>query len=182
MRTSSKAAIARSITATRAALAGAAAIGVLIAVPAHASSTANTTFTVTATVLPSCLISATDLAFGNYSGAEVDTNTTLSVVCNSLIAIGSTNIGIDPGTASGATVSTRKMTGNLGLSTLSYSLFRDAGRTQNWGNTIGTDTLTSLVITALGLPASLTVYGKLPANQFVAPGNYSDVVTVTLTY
>jgi spore coat protein U-like protein len=163
------------------ALATAAAIGALVAVPAHASSTANTTFNVTATVLPSCLISASDLAFGNYSGPEIDTSTTLSVTCNTLITVGGASIGIDPGTSSGATVSTRKMTGAL-LSTLNYSLYRDSGRTQNWGNTVGTDTFSGLVITALGLPASVTVYGKLPANQFVAPGNYSDVVTVTLTY
>ena len=45
------------------------------------------------------------------------------------------NIGLNAGTATGATVTTRKMTGPASA-TLNYKLFRDSARTQNWGNTV----------------------------------------------
>jgi spore coat protein U-like protein len=36
--------------------------------------------------------------------------------------------------------------------------------------------------TGSGTAQTLTVYGQVPAGQFVTPGNYADTITVTLTY
>jgi spore coat protein U-like protein len=64
-------------------------------------------------------------------------------------------------------------------SLLHYHLYSDSGHTVNWGNTVGTDTVS---MTGSGVAQTLTVYGQVPAGQFVTPGSYSDTITVTLTY
>jgi spore coat protein U-like protein len=72
----------------------------------------------------------------------------------------------------------RSMTGPV-AALLHYSLFSNAGRTTNWGNTVGTDTLAG---TGSGAAQLLTVYGQIPAAQFPRPGSYADTITATITY
>ncbi len=62
---------------------------------------------------------------------------------------------------------------------LAYSLLQDSARTVNWGNTVGMDTLAG---TGNGAAQALTVYGRVPASQFVAPGSYADTITATVTF
>ncbi len=139
------------------------------------ASTATTTFGVSATVQSTCLISATSLAFGTYTGTAVNSTSTVSVTCTNTTTY---NVGLNAGLASGATVTTRKMTGPL-LSMLAYSLYSDSARSVNWGQTVGIDTVSG---TGNGSAQSLTVYGLLPATQYVNPGNYTDTITATVTY
>jgi spore coat protein U-like protein len=156
---------------------GVASASVLIA-PAAQAATTTTTFPVTATVLKACVVSANPLPFGNYdptATTPVDATTTLSVLCT----VGTSfTVGLNAGTASGATVTTRRMTN--GANTLGYALYQEAARTNNWGNTPGTDT--PLATTAPILPTTLTVYGRLPASQNVPAGSYTDTITVTVNY
>ncbi|MHB1494793.1 MAG: Csu type fimbrial protein [Acidithiobacillus sp.] len=139
------------------------------------AATAATTFSVTATMMPNCTISATNLAFGSYTGALVDATSTISVTCTNTTGY---NVGLNAGTSSGATVTTRKMTGPAGA-TLAYALYQDSAHTINWGNTVGTDTVSG---TGNGSAQTLTVYGQVPAGQFVTPGAYTDTITATITY
>ena len=62
---------------------------------------------------------------------------------------------------------------------LNYFLYSDSARTVNWGNTVGTDTIH---LTAGAAPIVSTVYGRVPAGQFVAPDAYLDTINVTVTY
>ncbi|WP_395390966.1 spore coat U domain-containing protein [Novosphingobium sp. BL-8A] len=146
----------------------------------HAAQAATTTTTmaVTATVQPSCTVSATALAFGNYnplSATPLDGTSTITVNCTT----GSTyTVGLNAGATSGATVTTRQML--LSSNALNYTLYRDSGRTNNWGNTPGTDT--PALATATTSPASITVYGRIPALQNVPAGSYADTVTVSVNY
>jgi spore coat protein U-like protein len=142
--------------------------------PAMAA-TATTTFAVTATVQATCLVSATPMAFGTYTGAVANSTSAVSVTCSNTTPY---NVGLSAGTATGATVTTRKMTGP-GSALLSYSLFSNAGMTTNWGNTVGTDTVTG---TGNGTAQSLNVYGQVAAGQYLAPGAYTDTITATVTY
>jgi spore coat protein U-like protein len=137
--------------------------------------TVTTTFTVTATVVANCVISANALNFGAYSGLQINAASALTVTCTNTTVF---NIGLNAGTATGATVTTRKMTGPASA-TLRYSLFRDSSRTQNWGNTVGTDTLPS---TGTGTAQMFNVFGEIPAGQYVAPGAYADTIIATVTY
>src|SRR5690242_18353199 len=142
------------------------------------AATTTTTFPVTATVLKACAVNANPLAFGTYdptAAAALDATTTLSVLCT----VGTSfTVGLNAGTSTGATVTARKMTS--GANTLAYALFQEAARTNNWGNTPGTDTPPA--VTAPVLPSTLTVYGRVPAAQNVPAGAYTDTVTVTVNY
>ena len=153
-----------------AALAAAVAAG-----PAYAS-TASTTFQVTATVASNCGISASNLSFGTYTpDTALNGTTTLSLTCTSGLAY---NVGLDKG-LNGADVSHRSM--NQGTNLLNYALYSDSGRTTNWGNTVGTDTVAG---TGTGSAQSMTVYGRIPAVQpvYVPAGSYSDTITATVTF
>jgi spore coat protein U-like protein len=60
-----------------------------------------------------------------------------------------------------------------------YGLYRDAARSQAFGNTIGTNTAAG---TGTGLSQTLTVYGRVAPQATPAPGTYADTITATLTY
>ena len=133
-------------------------------------------FTVTAAVGASCSLSATDLAFGSYSGSLIDATSTILVDCTNATPY---NVGLDAGIAPGATVTNRGMTGP-GPTLLNYRLLSDPARTINWGNTVGIDTVAG---TGTGTAQFLNVYGQLPASQpTLQPGTYSDVITATITF
>jgi spore coat protein U-like protein len=156
----------------------AAALGLLVlgvATQFAVAATVTTTFGVTATVQATCLVSATPLAFGTYTGAVANSTSAVSVTCTNTTPY---NLGLSAGLATGATVTTRQMTGPASA-VLGYSLFSDAARTVNWGQTVGTDTVTG---TGNGSAQAITVYGQATAGQFVAPGAYTDTITATVTY
>lgn len=143
------------------------------------AATATSTFGVTATVLAKCKITAGDLAFGNYdptSASPLDATSTITVRCNKNKAY---DIGLNAGTFSGATVTTRKMTG-ADAAGLAYALTQDSGHATNWGQTVGTDT--KYVNSATGADETHTVYGRIASGQFVTDGAYSDTITATITY
>jgi spore coat protein U-like protein len=62
---------------------------------------------------------------------------------------------------------------------LSYGLYSNSGYTTNWGQTIGTDTIAG---TGNASAQAITVYGQVSSGQYVAPGAYTDTITVTVTY
>jgi len=140
------------------------------------AATTTTTFNVSLTITASCTVSATALSFGSSGviAASIDNTSTVTVTCTNTTPY---NVGLDAGTATGATVTTRKMTS--GGATVSYALYQNVGRTTNWGNTVGTDTVAG---TGSGSAQAVTVYGRVPAQSTPAPGAYSDTITVTVTY
>lgn len=148
----------------------------LTALPAMAQSS-SATFGVTATVLPSCtMVGGTTLAFGVVSpGVQADGSVAITATCT----VGTPyTLALDAGTGSGATVADRRMTS--GADTLNYLLYRDAGRTQLWGD--GTGGTTTQGGTGTGLPQTITVYGRVPSSASASVGVYADLVTVTATY
>jgi spore coat protein U-like protein len=159
----------------RSVLAGIGLLGALALTPPAAAATATATFQVTATVQATCQISATPLAFGVYTGVLANALSTVTVTCTNTTTY---NVGLDAGQATGATVTTRKMAGPSG-GLLAYSLSQNDARTINWGNTVGTDTETGI---GNGTAQALTVFGRVAAGQFVAPGAYADTITATLTF
>jgi spore coat protein U-like protein len=122
-----------------------------------------------------CGITANNLNFGNYTGAQLPATTTLSVGCTGGTSY---NVGLNAGIGSGATVAIRKMTGPAGA-LLSYGMFIDSAHSVNWGNTVGTDTVSGSGNNAI---QNITVYGEIPAGQSVGTGSYTDTIIATLTY
>jgi spore coat protein U-like protein len=132
------------------------------------------TFTV-ATIVATCSISATPLAFGNYTGAQNDKTATLTINCTNTTPY---NVGLSAGTSTGSTESARKMTGAAGVY-LNYKLTSVSPTGANWGNVVPTTTVAG---TGTGIAQGLTVYGRVAAGQYVAPRLYTDTVTATITY
>jgi len=143
------------------------------------AATTTTTFQVTATVNAACSVSATDMVFGVYdpsAAANVNTST-VTVTCTKATAY---DIGLNAGIATGATVTTRQMKHATLADLINYFLYSDSGRTTNWGNTVGVDTVN--VASATGAAENHTVYGRVPTGQYVSAGSYADTITVTVTY
>ncbi len=146
--------------------------------PVQAQTTETTTFNVSATVGASCSVSASDLGFGTYdqlSATNTDATTSLDVTCTSTTTY---EVGLDAGTGTGGTTSVRVMTYDT-TNYLNYAMYQDAGRTTNWGDNAGVDTVSG---TGTGSSQALTVYARIPALQSIAPGAYTDLVTVTVTF
>jgi len=149
-----------------------------LVVPQAAMAQQTTQFQVTLTIQAECrLTSASDLAFGNTGviQAAITSTSSINVQCTNTTPY---NIGLNAGAATGASVTTRRMTSGAGA-TVAYELYRDTGRTQNWGNTVGSDTVAG---TGNGAIQTLTVYGRVPAQNTPAAGSYADTVQVTVTY
>ena len=140
-------------------------------------STRNYSFTVTATVVTTCNVSATTHDFGSRGvlSSNVDATSTLTTTCTSTTPY---NIGLNAGTGSGATVTTRKMTSGGGA-TINYSLYTNSARTTVWGNTVGTNTVPG---TGSGVGQNSTVFGRVPAQTTPAPSTYTDTIVTTITY
>jgi len=135
---------------------------------------ATTHFTLNVTIQPSCTISANPLSFGNYTRAVLNATTTLSVTCTDTTPY---DVGLNAGTATGATVTNRMMTGPSGV-LMQYFLYSNAARSTNWGNSTGS----WVAGTGTGGAQTLTVYGQIPANQKTISGTYTDTITATVNY
>jgi spore coat protein U-like protein len=140
------------------------------------ASTATGSFNVQVAIAATCVVtSATTLDFGTQGvlAANVDQTSTINVTCTNTTPY---NIGLDKG-LNGTSVTTRQM--KAGSALINYSLFSDSGRTVNWGNTVGTDTVAA---TGNGSAQAFTVYGRIPPQTSPAAGTYTDTITVTVTY
>jgi spore coat protein U-like protein len=62
---------------------------------------------------------------------------------------------------------------------VTYELYRDVNRSQRWGSTVGTDTLSG---TGNGNAQSATVYGRVAPQATPSPSAYTDTITVNVTY
>ncbi|HUJ14351.1 MAG TPA: spore coat U domain-containing protein [Thermoanaerobaculia bacterium] len=141
--------------------------------------TQSAPLTVSAEVISNCVIATSNLAFGQYdplsqnATQELDASAQVTVVCTR--NTGATVI-LDAGRSPMG--STRTLSGTS--QHVTYQLYRDAGRTQEWG---GGDT-GSLQFVSEGVhkPQQVTLYGRIPPGQEVASGLYTDVVTATVDF
>jgi spore coat protein U-like protein len=64
-----------------------------------------------------------------------------------------------------------------GGSYITYTLFQDSSRSQEWDNT------TTKSGTGTGADQNFTVYGRIPSGQSISnTGSYGDTVIATITY
>ena len=159
----------------------------LLAVAGSAQAATKTaTFGVSATVAPNCLVSAADLAFGNYLGdpdspVNVDSSSDISIRCSKNAAF---TLALNAGTTSGATLAQRLLAGT-GTETLQYNLFTTAARDIVFGDGSSGSVTKGGTGTGMANVLTTTVFGRLPDNAFnqaAATGAYSDTVTVSITY
>jgi spore coat protein U-like protein len=162
-----------SMAATQWGVAGSYSDTMTVTVTSPTTTTVTTTFAVSAVLPSNCNISATDLAFGGYTGAQTTQTSTVSIVCthDSTFYI-NLNYGLTP------TGTVPNMVDSNSVK-LSYELFQDSGFTTVWGNTVNSNGQGG---TALGHDQDFTVYGEIFAGQNVEPGSYGDTITATITF
>jgi spore coat protein U-like protein len=144
------------------------------ALPSYAAQTI-VPFTVSATVVRGCAISATNLSFGVYAPnapAASNGTSTVTVTCQ-------LDDRFRIGLSEGSNVSgTQRRLANPAAPAdfLSYNLFRDEARTLPWADT----GQTRLEGNGTGAAQSFTVWGQIPGAQNVPVGTYADTVTVVV--
>lgn len=152
-----------------------------LSVAAANAGTATTTMNVTANLVASCSVSATDLAFGNINvlTTNYDAQTNVVVTCTPSTAY---TIGMGPGANYNATSGMRQM--GSGANRIGYKLYQDSARTTTlWGDGVTAALGTTLAGTGSGSAQTFPVYGRVPVQAATpAPGAYSDTLTVTVTY
>lgn len=128
---------------------------------------------------PSCTISVTSVAFGNYNvftTTSDDSTGTITYRCNSRAS----NISISLSDGSSSTYTPRTL--RKGSEILQYNLYRNAARTTIWGNGTGGTSVYTDANPPNNSNVTLTVYGRIPAQQDVSAGNYTDTVSAVINF
>ena len=152
--------------------------------------TATTTFTVTATVLSNCTISATNLNFGTYNPLSASANNASSTVTITCTKNAASTIGMDLGIHTVAGV--RNM--QNGVDVIAYSVGQPPNNTPGTACTFPAATAWTTAGAGLFTPAVApskaariyNVCGSIAAGQDV-PGSvagivYSDTVTASVNF
>ena len=136
----------------------------------------------------SCTVAAAGIAFGIYNplNGNGDASTGgLTIICSGR-GSGSTNVTGNVTWSTGLSGSYATRTMKSGNNALNYNIFWDTTYSQIMGDGSGgsfAGTTGSFRVTAGGTSTSTgTMYGFIPASQDVAPGSYTDMITVTVTY
>lgn len=122
--------------------------------------------------------SATGVAFGAYDPVGLQASAPLDATGQLAYSCGTGArplVSLSTGGSGG--FAPRTMRG--GASTLPYNLYRDAARTQVWGDG------TSGTWTVLGPPGKrqvLVIYGRVPPALVARPGGYADTITATFNF
>ena len=135
-----------------------------------------------------CTGANVSIPFGPYdvlNPAPTDTQSDFLVTCtrdggpqNILLTV-----SIGPSGASGA-IATRQMRRAGGTELLGYNLFRDPSRFSVWGQIAGVDTVSR----SLSVPnnasatAIFTIFARVPAEQDLRIGSYTDSLIITVSY
>lgn len=165
---------------------GAVAAAIVLSTGAMAA-TETGTLTVNASVSGACAVGDATMSFavapavnadgtGTQSSANVDTSTTVAVICTNGQS-GAVSAG--NGSNYDATNTTRRLSDGQATPTyVAYGLYTDSGRTTAFNAT------NTIAVTGTGSSESKTIYGRIAAADATAApkGSYSDSVTLTITY
>jgi spore coat protein U-like protein len=133
-------------------------------------------FAVSAFNTTTCSVSAATVNFGSSGVIQsaLDATGNIAVTCTNSAPY---TISLDGGNAVASDPTQRQMA--LASETITYGLYRNAGRSQPWGDSAGVNTASG---TGTGLTQNYPVYGRVPAQTTPSPGTYTDTVVVTLNY
>lgn len=134
--------------------------------------TVSASITVSATVVSTCSVGGSAVAFGAQApGAAATQQAALTVNCSPGTAY---QLALNDGLSGDA--AERRMAGPGGA-TLAYDLYRDGARSLRWRD--GADAAAGV---GTGEVQTLPVYAALAAGMQSVTGSYSDTVTATLSY
>lgn len=125
-----------------------------------------------------CAISATGVNFGTYnvfSAAPVQSTGGLTFRCGAAVAA----VRVSLSTGQSGTFSPRTLTGTG--DGLAYNLYRNAGRTEIWGDGSG-GTFDMPMTPEKNTWIPLTIYAQIPPLQDVRAGAYTDTITAIIQF
>jgi spore coat protein U-like protein len=155
------------------------AASVVAAVTARADSIGGR-MDVSANVVANCRLIVPPLSFGTYdpllthAAQPSDASAVLTVTCTRNTGAA---LSFDAG-QHGAVRGARSMSGP-GVDGLHYDIYRDPAHSQSWGQ--GSDAV-RLISKGINQPQQLTVFGRIPPQQEVEPGAYTDVLTAAVDF
>jgi spore coat protein U-like protein len=139
----------------------------------------------------SCSVVATGVNFGAYDislAAPNDSIGDVTVTCSYVPPGAATAVNIAASLSTGVSGSYSPRQMGFGPARLNYNLYLDAARSSIWGNGLsGTGIATGELRVGPGIgngtrSAQFPVYGRVPAQQVVGMGSYSDTIVVTVTF
>jgi spore coat protein U-like protein len=137
-------------------------------------SNASTSFQVTATVVKSCNVAASNLNFGTFGdlNTAVAGQTGIDVQCSNGIGY---SIGLNGGLSNASNPTQRHMM--AGAKAITYGLYQDSHFATPWDNA-------SNVVAGTGTAVSqpYSIYGLVPVQPTPPTGIYSDTIVVSVTY
>lgn len=128
-----------------------------------------------------CNIVTTPVNFGFYdlfSITDLNSTGSITVTCNAPVQNPAVPVRLDLTAGSSGSFALRRMSSTSGGG-LNYNLYSDAAKTTILGDGSGGSASISSVISK-NAPWNITIYGRIPARQNVAPGVYSDSLTATI--
>ena len=134
----------------------------------------SATLAIKVVVVDACEIKGGTLDFGAYKANQRGDLLGQGAVTFADCSTDQVTIEIDGGAA--RDTNNRRM-GTAGGGDLAYQVYRDADRTAPWG--VGEQKLIRPISAGTG---TFPVFGLIPGGQDAAPGTYSDVLNVTLTF
>jgi spore coat protein U-like protein len=121
------------------------------------------------------------VAFGTYdpmSPTPNDAAGSVSVLCTGTVL---PTVVLTLNTGVSNSFGQRTMTGPS--TPMNYNLYTDANRTFIWGDGLLDGTVSWTIIgLVLGFTSTVPIYGRIPAQQTVIPGMYSDSITITANF
>lgn len=134
----------------------------------------------------SATVTATTLAFGTINPlalpADSTSTLTLKFKNRSTTCVGTSVVTLNAGTGPGATTANRVMTS--GANALNYTIYTPPGPPGTvWDNVTGYTTPATTLTKNATTTVTVTMYGRVLSGQSSAAiGNYTDTVTITVTF
>lgn len=147
-----------------------------LCVPAFADSNSTTIVAGSAKVNSTCTVAVLPINFGTInSNSQNLQSTTLTATCTKGTAF---NVALSTGISND--FSNRYMALTDNSDQLKYNVYFD----NLYNNILGDGTSNTATINDMGTgnDQTFTLFGKIPTGQFVSPGTYSDLISVTLSY
>jgi spore coat protein U-like protein len=135
-----------------------------------------------------CNVSVTPLAFGTYDptlATPDDSAGTVTVTCTNRPPPGNVNISYLVQLSRGVSGSFAPRQMASGADRLAYNLYLDAARSLVWGDGSAGTSVAAMAYKLAGNKSEShahTIYGRMPAQQPAAVGNYTDTIVVTLEF
>lgn len=135
-----------------------------------------------------CVAQGGDIDFGVYSvmdQAPRIVSASVTVTCRSVGRSSPSVVRMAMGPSSDTNlINVRRMRSHLGRSTLDYNIYVDPALTVVWGESPGINTAAQTLDVPVGASKELTfpLYARIYPLQDVEPGNYTDVIRVTVSF